>query len=180
LTFFFFLKFSIKFADKAIGGTQMDIQGYQIHNVLNVFRRQLSQGAFDQSRHVSPRLSDMDPVTISTKQKKQSVMEKVAATVFKKITNVAPGSEINVPTDNPVKQVDKGSQGLKEDGAFIYHAIVGNNRKVTRSIAINDSQGLMNQLDELAKAAVNRSADRTGGKTDQKLEAQKGRYHQGR
>jgi hypothetical protein len=152
----------------------MYIQGYQIHNVLNVFRRQLSQGAFDSSRHGGPHRSAAAPAMISKKKNKQSIMEKVAANVFRKITNVAPGSDIVSPMGDSVNNVDKGSHAASKDNAFVYHTIVDNNRKETRSIAVNDSQGLMSQLDELAKAAVNRSSDEAVGITDRELATRKG------
>ena len=67
----------------------MHIQSYQIHNVLNVYRRQLSQGKSSHPQQAGyPHATGSDAVTISAEGKNQSIMDKVADTVIKKITNV--------------------------------------------------------------------------------------------
>jgi vacuolar-type H+-ATPase subunit C/Vma6 len=71
----------------------MHIQSYQIHNVLNVYRRQLSQGKSNHPQQVDIAMHSTrsDAITISKEGKNQSIMEKVAAdTYLKKITNVDP------------------------------------------------------------------------------------------
>jgi hypothetical protein len=137
----------------------MYIQSYQIHNVLNVYRRQLSQVKSDHPMQVAAQGSKSDAVTISTEGKSQSIMEKVAASVVKKITNVEPGSDFS---REMIKQVHDHQRDLElapKDSAFTFNTLVGDNQKETRSIALGNSQGLMNRLDELAKAAVNRKVE---------------------
>jgi hypothetical protein len=136
----------------------MYIQSYQIHNVLNVYRRQLSQGKAEHSQHVGTRDAKSDAITISKAAKNQSIMEKVAAGVLKKITNVDPGSDFGQEMINQVKNTHQNMNTGQKDNTFVFNAIVGDNQKETRSIAVDDSQGLMNRLDELAKAAINRKA----------------------
>jgi hypothetical protein len=157
--FSFFLKVFSGPADKVIGGTHMYIQSYQIHNVLNVYRRQLSQGKADHPQHVGAHDAKSDSITISKEGKNQSIMEKVAAGVLKKITNVDPGSDFGQEMIKQVQNTQKDLHMAQKDNAFIFKTIVGNNQKETRSIAVDDSKGLMNRLDELAKAAVNRKAE---------------------
>jgi hypothetical protein len=66
----FFLKVFCGHADMVIGGTKMHIQSYQIHNVLNVYRRQLSQGKSNHPQQVDIHSTRSDAVTISTEGKK--------------------------------------------------------------------------------------------------------------
>lgn len=136
----------------------MYIQSYQIHNVLNVYRRQLSQGKADQPQQVGTHDARTDAITISKEAKNQSIMEKVAAGVLKKITNVEPGSGFGQEMINQVKDSHRDLNMGQKDNAFVFNTIVGDNQKETRSIAVDDSQGLMNRLDELAKAAIDRKA----------------------
>jgi hypothetical protein len=157
--FSFFLKVFSGPADMVIGGTHMYIQSYQIHNVLNVYRRQLSQGRVDRPQHVDNQDAKSDPIAISTEGKNQSIMEKVAAGVLKKITNVDPGSDFGQEMIKQVQDKQKDLHMNQKDTAFIFNTIVGDNQKETRSIAVDNSQGLMNRLDELAKAAINRKAE---------------------
>ncbi|WP_319404542.1 DVU0524 family FlgM-associated protein [uncultured Desulfosarcina sp.] len=137
----------------------MYIQSYQIHNVLNVYRRQLSQVKSDHLQQVGTHDAKSDAVTISKEGKNQTIMEKVAASVLKKITNVDPGSDFGQEMIKQIQNTEKDLHGAQKDNAFVFNTIVGDNQKETRSIAIDNSQGLMNQLDELAKAAIHRKAE---------------------
>lgn len=137
----------------------MYIQSYQIHNVLNVYRRQLSQGKSEQPQHVGTKGAPSDAISISTEGKNQSVFEKVAAGVLKKVTNVDPGSSFDKEMIKQVQVTRKDLHIAQKDNTFVFNTIVGDNQKETRSIAVDNSKGLMNRLDELAKAAVNRRAE---------------------
>lgn len=142
-----------------IGGTHMNIQSYQINNVLNVYKRQLSQGKSDHPRHAGNHEKTKDAVSISAEGKNQSIMEKVAASVLKKITSVDPGSEFGQEMIMQIQHAEKDHHRVPTDNAFVFKTIVGDNQKETRSIAVDNSQVLMDRLDELAKAAVNRIAE---------------------
>ena len=137
----------------------MYIQSYQIHNVLNVYRRQLSQGKVNHPQQVGTLDAKSDAITISKAAKNQSILEKVAAGVLEKITNVDPGSDFGQALINQVQNTQKNPNMSQKDNTFVFNTIVGDNHKETRSIAVDNSQGLMNQLDELAKAAINRKAE---------------------
>ena len=137
----------------------MHIQSYQIHNVLKVYRRQLSQGNSDHPQHAGTHDTRSDAVTISAEGKNHSILEKVAASVLKKITNVDPGSDFGQELIKQVEDTEKDLHLAQKDNGFIFNTIIGNNQKETRSIAIDNSQVLMNRLDEMAKAAVNRKAE---------------------
>jgi len=137
----------------------MHIQSYQIHNVLKVYRRQLSQGKPDQPPHRGTHEIKSEAVTLSTEGKNQSIMEKVAASVLKKVTNLDPGSGFGQEMIKQIQHPEKVRHTVERDNAFIFNTIVGNNQKETRSIAVDNSQVLMSRLDELAKAAINRKAE---------------------
>ena len=137
----------------------MYIQSYQIHNVLNVYRRQLSQVNSNPSQQVAHQGSKSDAVTISAEGKNQSIMEKVADNILKKITDIDPGSNFGQEMTNQVQHSEKDLHRGREDNTFIFNTIEGDNQKETRSIAVDNSQVLMNRLDELAKAAVKRRAE---------------------
>lgn len=137
----------------------MYIQSYQIHNVLNVYRRQLSQVKSDHPQRAGTRDARSGAVTISTDGKNQTMMEKVAASVLKKITNVGSGSDFGREMIKKVQNTEKDLYLAQKDNAFTFNTIGGDNQKETRSMAIDNSQGLMNQLDELAKASVHRKVE---------------------
>lgn len=132
----------------------MQIQSYQIHNVLNVYRRQLSQGKLHQVSVGEVASSESDSSTTSTKSKNQSIMEKVAENVLKKITNVDPDSGFNQEMIQQTQKVDEAYHAERKENQFTFNTIANNNQKETRSITVDNSQILMSRLDELAKAAL--------------------------
>ena len=137
----------------------MNIQSYQVHNVLNVFRRQLSQVKSHHSQHGISHDAQSGTEAISAREKNQSIMEKVTANVLKKITSVDPGSDFGQEMIRQVRGTSQNPPNVQRDKAFTFNTIIENNQKETRSIAVDNSQTLMNRLDELAKAAVNRKAE---------------------
>ena len=137
----------------------MYIQSYQIHNVLNAYRRQLSLGKANPPQQVGTQNAESDAITISKQAKNQSIMEKVAAGVLKKITNVDPGSDFGQALINQVQVTSKDLNMGPKDNTFVFNTIIRDNQKETRSIPVDNSQGLMNRLDELAKTAINRTAE---------------------
>ena len=132
----------------------MHIQSYQIHNVLNVYRRQLSQAKTNPASAKPSEAPASYSVTISSKGNHKSVMEKVAQNVLKKITNIDPESGVGQVTPNQTKTVDKQLHLEAKDNQFVFNTIAENNQKETHSIAVDNSNGLMSRLDELAKAAI--------------------------
>ncbi len=133
----------------------MYIQSYQIHNVLNVYRRQLSQGKSEHSQNTKIPENKSDAVTISAEGRNQSIMEKVTANVLKKITNILPDKDFDQRMIGQAQQEKSEMVRVRKENTFTFNTIDKNNLKETRSIAVDDFKGLMNQLDELAKAAVN-------------------------
>ena len=138
----------------------MQIQSYQIHNVLNVYRRQLSQGKLHQVSVGEVASTESDSSTTSTKSKNQSIMEKVAESVLKKITNVDPDSGFNQEMIQQTQNVDEAYHAEGKENQFTFNTIANNNQKETRSIAVDNSQILMSRLDELAKAAIKSNNER--------------------
>jgi hypothetical protein len=134
----------------------MLIQSYQIHNVLNVYRKQLSQAKPNQVGNTGSRNTDSDTVQISVEGKSQSIMEKVAENVLKKITNVEPGFDFGQELADQIRSKADYASVVEKENRFVFNTIEGDNQKETRSIAVDDSQVLMDRLNELAKAAVDR------------------------
>ena len=140
----------------------MHIQSYQIHNVLNVYRRQLSQAKPGQGQPTGSQHTKSDTVSISDEAKNQSIMEKVADNVLKKITNVDPESNFDQEMARQVTSNEDKDSLAETESTFVFNTIVENNQKETRSIAVDDTQVLMNRLNELAKAAVSAKGNGLG------------------
>ena len=139
----------------------MNIQSYQIDNVLNVYRRQLSQGKNGATSQGVSKATDNDSATMSVNGNSQSIMEKVADTVFKKITNIGPQSDFGQEMASQTRAMDGESQWVEEKSEFVFTTIADNNQKETRSITVDDSQTLIRRLDDLAKAAITSKSEKS-------------------
>ena len=139
----------------------MNIQSYQIHNVLDVYRRQLSQSKRAANQNASASSSRADSVSLSNEGKNHAIMEKVTASVIEKITSITPEAQSNGSEQATIdrKHEKPSLVNRGQDNTFTFHTIVGKNNKETRSISIGNSEVLMNRLDELAKAAINRNKE---------------------
>ena len=133
----------------------MHIQSYQIHNVLNVYRRLLSQGKTNPSaNHSANGTRDDAAGAISLNGQHRSIMEKVAASVLKKITNVDPASGTGHEPPGRAQGANEKPYPMKKENHFTFNTIAKNNQKETRSIAVDNSRVLLSRLDELARATI--------------------------
>lgn len=134
----------------------MYIQSYQIHNVLNVYRKQLSQGKKPGQAPTPETKTQAFNVTISQEGKRQSVIEKVSENIVKKIREFEPsdkpvGTKIADRPQDFRSELDAVTSREKE---FTFNVIDQNNQKVTSSISVEDSSVLINRLEQLAQNAV--------------------------
>jgi hypothetical protein len=133
----------------------MNIQSYQIHNVLNVYRQTLTQNHTDRPRRSLLQQQPPDTDSVSKNDKNQFIMDKVAANVIKKVTNINPATDFGREVIQQVQKAEKDHQRPQQEKQFVFNTMEGNNLVATRSIAIDNSQMLMRRLDELARSAVN-------------------------
>jgi hypothetical protein len=137
----------------------MFIQNYQIHNVLNVYRKQLSQRISAQSKQTNGPEAGSGPEATSSGSKNQLIMDKVAANVLKKITNVNSNTNADPKGKEAVSMENREPNRHRQEDKFTFNTIVESNQKETRSISFKNSQGLMYQLNHLARRAICRNAD---------------------
>lgn len=137
----------------------MHIQSYQIHNVLNVYRRTLAQNDGQGSGRNLAQAGNIGAEGLCGREKNQSIMDKVAADVIRKVTAIDPASDFEHEMIRQASRDEKRSAHFHKESEFVFNTIVGDTGKETRSIAIDSSRMLMRQLDELAKSATDRSPE---------------------
>ena len=130
----------------------MDIHSYQIHNVLNVYRRQLSQG---KAAAAAPEQSDfkaeLDRVSLSQGDQRESVIERVSSSILDRIRNygeTTPGPESPTPEGTLPRHPHPPAPVTGKQ--FFFNTLDQENRKVTHAIPVDDSSALMNHMVELA------------------------------
>jgi hypothetical protein len=132
---------------------KVDIHSYQIHNVLNVYRRRLSQGktAAPTSQQNAFK-AELDRVTLSGGDSRESVFERVSSTILDRIRNygeAVPGPESPSPEGTPRQYPQASAPGKGRQ--FFFNTLDQDNRKVTNAMPVDNSSALMKHLAELAE-----------------------------
>jgi hypothetical protein len=140
---------------------KVDIHSYQIHNVLNVYRRQLSRGkASAPTPQQSGFKSELDRVSLSQDDQRESVIERVSSNILDRIRNYegyTPGPESPSPEGN--FSLHPNSPATYKGRQFFFNTLDQDNRKVTNAIPVDDSSALMNHLAELAKKEIGKDSE---------------------
>jgi hypothetical protein len=137
------------------GGTYMYIHGYQIHNVLNVYRKQLSHGP-EAIKSQTVRTSDAKAhIEISPDDQRRSLMDKISTEIVERITQTGPGNQFEKILANQLGYKSQQSAEMPTETAldFKYTVIDENNRKITNSLTIRGCS--LNSRDPEVKAGNN-------------------------
>ena len=123
----------------------MYIHSYQIHNVLNVYRKQLSQGTLHNNSASPAKTSFSKDTSIpSIEAQRQSMIEKISDAIVDRITQFRPQAQAYVEPAaltkgdaNPPQEVDADSQTPLDDAAFTYTTIDEHNQKQTNTLTVH-------------------------------------------
>jgi len=116
----------------------MYIHSYQIHNVLNDYRKQLSHGPGKGGGNHPTAKETQDRISISTDGQRQSIMEKISTDIVARITEGGPKNQFEaVLADRLDTQASKEAVTAAGDPPeFRYTVIDENNRKKTNTLTI--------------------------------------------
>jgi len=132
----------------------MHIPSYQIQNVLKVYSKQLSQQKFlAKNKTLQQNTMSADSVNISSKGKRQAIIEKVATNIIDRITMEGSGEQVEEIITSQIEQElgKKINFTDKRENKFTYTYIDENDKKVTKSLSVEDSDFVMQRMTELAK-----------------------------
>ena len=116
----------------------MHIHSYQIHNVLNVYRKQLSRGPGGNGSQTPSPATANDRISISTDGQRQSIMDKVFSEIVERITQTGPENQFEAALADRMAQNPFPSKGPASDtpSDFKYTVIDEHNRKLTHTLTI--------------------------------------------
>jgi hypothetical protein len=138
----------------------MQIPSHQIHNVLKVYSKQLSQARVMERRKVLSQQTGEDKITLSAVGKRQAIIEKVAADIVERITQSGP--QDNVDQEIIDRLEDEFGQPIdfnKNDNNFVFNVIDKDNEKTTTAFQMSDPGYFMKRLEQLAKEAVDKNME---------------------
>lgn len=116
----------------------MYIHGYQIHNVLNVYRKQLSHTPKANDNSNARTSGTKDQIEISSNGHRQSLIDKISTEIVERITQTGPENQFEKVLAGQLTYTSDQSAGMPTDTApdFKYTVIDENNRKITNSLPI--------------------------------------------
>jgi hypothetical protein len=139
----------------------MFVSSYQIHNVLNVYSKHLSQGRIAKRQKVTNKKPLADQISFSLEGKRKATIEKVAKDILNKITHYGSKTEVDKNVSRHLRgHLEKwnGSQNRHET-QFVFNEIDELNKKTTNKLAIENTNFLINRLEQLARDAGGNSMD---------------------
>jgi hypothetical protein len=139
----------------------MLIPSHQIHNVLKVYSKQLSQTRMLERQKELDRKQPMDNVNISAEAKRQSIIDKVAADIVERITQSGPQDDVEKGIIDKLEgELGKSvSFNSRREDKFVFNVINSNNEKTTNTLEVENSMFLIKRLEQLAKEAVDKNME---------------------
>jgi hypothetical protein len=120
----------------------MYIPSYQIHNVLNVYRKQLSRGTVrNNSGGPDKDRSGQDRIDIAAHGQRQSLFDKISSEIVQRITQFEPGTKSEANLSDQSAETRWSERGAvdsadQQSPAFTYTLIDKHNQKSTHNLSV--------------------------------------------
>ena len=139
----------------------MFVSSYQIHNVLSVYSKQLSQDRSAHKQEAGNKKPLSDQINLSTEGKRRATIEKVAKDIISKISHYGSNDEIKASKLDRPRENSKNNfeSDTKKEKTFVFNVIDDLNKKTKTALSVKDKGFLMNRLEQLDKDAVEEDAD---------------------
>ncbi|MGD9306559.1 MAG: hypothetical protein PVF79_20005 [Desulfobacterales bacterium] len=132
----------------------MHIPSYQMHNVLNVYSKQLSQNRIGGNSKNLFQKSLTDQINLSPEGKRKATIERVAKEILDKITHLGKQNTEDQVALETSDQVQNNQGKTEKTNQFIFNVIDDLNKKKQTSLSVEDTNFLVNRLEQLVKEAV--------------------------
>ncbi len=141
----------------------MIVSSYQMHNVLNVYSRQLTQNSGGGNRRTIAAKQSFNRIARTAPGKRLSTMEKVSRDILNKITRYGSQGEVSRRDGNGAEnQTRNHTAGNRTESAFTFNVIDGINAKKTSTLAVDDSSVLIRRLEQLSRQTTDNKTDSWG------------------
>ena len=131
----------------------MFVPSYQMHNVLNVYSKQLRHNMASAKKKTLSEKLPTDQVSLTPEGKRQATIEKVSKDILEKITQLGSRNGVDQqPTERSKDGVEK--ETATDDGeetTFVFNVIDTINQKRRNTLSVEDSSFLIKRLEQLSK-----------------------------
>jgi len=131
----------------------MFVPSYQMHNVLNVYSKQLRDSMTSGNRKNLSEKLPADQVSLTREGKRQATLEKVSKDILEKITRFGTQNGTDQqPMERATERVEKETAADDtEESTFVFNVIDTINQKQRNTLSVEDSSFLIKRLGQLAK-----------------------------
>ena len=138
----------------------MNVPSYQMHNVLNVYSKQLKQNVSSGCQTPVKRTAS-GRRNLTPEGKLKTTIDKVSRDILKKITRIDSLAETRraMTADHEKIPPNSTPAAEKQDTTFVFNAIDSINQKKTNTLSIDDSDFLIRKFDQLAKESGNKKTE---------------------
>ena len=142
----------------------MFVPSYQMHNVLNVFSKQLRHSIISTNKKNTPARRHANQVNLTPEVNRQATIEKVSNDIIEKITRFGSQSKSD---QEPTERAQEGVQqeaaaGDAKETTFVFNVINTINQKTRNTLSVEDSSFLIKRLEQLSKEAGDKKMDSWG------------------
>ncbi len=136
----------------------MYIHSYQVNNVLDAYRKKLSQTPENNGhqRPSEPKHLSQDRINLSMNGQLQTIMEKVSDEIVDRITQVDSQKSFQKTLAKHLNHPSMKSTGqpLRKEIEFTYTLIDENNRKTTNTLLVESFNPLVGKLNRTPQESV--------------------------
>ncbi|CAB1063346.1 hypothetical protein D1BOALGB6SA_8129 [Olavius sp. associated proteobacterium Delta 1] len=142
-------------------GFGMYVPSYQMHNVLNVYSKQLRQNMVSDGKNKRPETPPSDRINISPEGKRQIMIEKISKDIVDKISRYGSLNETRqqISEYTNIYSENKTLPNNTENKTFVFNAIDSINQKNKNTLSVDDSSFLIQRLEQLAKKASDKKTE---------------------
>jgi hypothetical protein len=139
----------------------MYVPSYQMHNVLNVYSKQLRQNMATQRKNKMPLQPQEDRLKLTSEGKRQAMIEKVSKDILDKISRYGTLKEDRQPITEHLEMPSNEETSLHkpENKTFVFNEIDAVDQKNKNTLSVNDSSFLIQKLEQLAKKASDKKPE---------------------
>ncbi len=133
----------------------MYIQSYQIHNVLSIFHKQLSQSPGTAGKRASDVVKN-NRVQLAYQEQRQSLIDKVSAEIVDRMAKTGPQKRFEDALTQYTGQASgrDNHKSPTREVEFTYNAIDENNRKISNTLPVEKFNPLAGGVETDAPSSV--------------------------
>lgn len=139
----------------------MNVPSYQMHNVMNVYSKQLKRAVSSGGKNSTSEKTPAAQAHLSPEGKRRATIEKVSKDILNKISSFGSLTETRqrIAEDADPISNDTSSAAEAHETKFVFNAIDSINQKTKNTLSVEDSSFLIQKLEQLARGSGSKKTE---------------------